>query len=86
MRSCREVTRLLSESFERRLTLPERLGLWMHLHMCKLCHGFSEDLQRLHELAQQHSRWWEQEAERGDVQLSSDARKRIEQAISNAQS
>jgi hypothetical protein len=37
MLSCRDVSKLLSQSRERRLGLWERLGLQMHLAMCKGC-------------------------------------------------
>ena len=31
MLSCKDITRLVSESFERKLSLGERINLWMHV-------------------------------------------------------
>ncbi len=55
MMSCKEVSRLLSESMERKLSFWERIALWFHLSMCKLCKGFSKDLQQLREAARRHA-------------------------------
>lgn len=41
MLSCREVTRLVSESQERKLTVGERLSMNLHLMMCEGCKNFS---------------------------------------------
>ena len=40
MLSCKEVTHLLSEAQDRKITLPERVNLEMHLAMCKGCKNF----------------------------------------------
>lgn len=40
MLSCREVTRLVSDSHERPLGLRERMSLRMHLTMCSACSKF----------------------------------------------
>ena len=37
MFNCREVTRLVSESLDRKLPLSQRIGVRIHLFMCKLC-------------------------------------------------
>lgn len=40
MLKCKEVTHLLSESQDRKLSLSERLGLELHLAMCSGCKNF----------------------------------------------
>ena len=40
MLSCKEVTHLLSEAQDRKITLPERVNLEMHLAVCKGCKNF----------------------------------------------
>lgn len=44
MLKCNEVTRLCSEEQDRALTLRERLGLRMHLAICKACSNFRQQL------------------------------------------
>lgn len=41
MMNCQQATRLISESQERALTVPEKLTLKMHLMMCSGCRNFS---------------------------------------------
>lgn len=41
MLNCREVTRLVSESQERNLSVTEKLSLNLHLLMCDGCKNFS---------------------------------------------
>lgn len=40
MLTCREVTRMVSESQERNLSVTERLSLNLHLMMCEGCKNF----------------------------------------------
>lgn len=44
MLNCKEVTHLLSEAQDRKLTLTERLPLRVHLAMCQGCRNFSKQL------------------------------------------
>lgn len=37
MMNCKEATQLLSQDLERKLSLPERLGLHLHLLICRGC-------------------------------------------------
>ena len=37
MFNCSEVTRLVSESLDRKLPLSQRIGIRIHFLMCKLC-------------------------------------------------
>lgn len=41
MMDCEHTTRLISESQERSLSLPEKINLNLHLMMCKGCKNFS---------------------------------------------
>lgn len=47
MLNCKEVTRLLSELQDRRLSLSESLQLRMHLAMCKSCANFDRQMKFL---------------------------------------
>ena len=44
MLSCKDVTRKLTESLDRELTLAERLQLEMHLAMCQGCRNFKKQM------------------------------------------
>lgn len=79
MLSCKEVTELLSQSIERRLSLRERMRLRMHLFMCKACSRFKRQMEFLHAAAKAY-------AQRGisaarQWALSNTARERIRVAI-----
>lgn len=47
---CRESSRLLSDGFERRLTLAERFRLRLHMWMCSPCRNFGLNLDLLHRI------------------------------------
>ena len=81
MMSCKEVSRLLSASMERKLSLWERIGLSFHLSMCKLCKGFSKDLQQLREAARRHAENSESDVDDSDAALSTESRERIKRAL-----
>jgi predicted AAA+ superfamily ATPase len=86
MRSCKEVSRLLSESMERKLSLRDRMGLWFHLAMCRLCRGYSKDLQLLREAARQHAEDVEADKAASDAALSAEARERMKRVLENRSS
>lgn len=44
MLSCKEVTRLLSDGQDRKLTLTERINLEMHLALCKGCSNYRKQM------------------------------------------
>ena len=47
MLSCKKVTRLVSESLERPLTLGEKTQLKLHLLICSACTNFDKNLKTL---------------------------------------
>jgi len=44
MMTCEEATRLMSESLDRKLPVGKRIGLRIHLLMCRLCPRFWRQL------------------------------------------
>jgi len=56
MLSCKEVTHLLSESQDRKLTLAEKMHLEIHLAMCKGCKNFKEQMSFLREACKRYAR------------------------------
>jgi len=41
---CGNISRLLSDGYERELTLPERMRIRMHLWMCRPCSNYGNSL------------------------------------------
>jgi len=81
MFKCKEVTRMVSESLDRKLPLYQRIGVRIHLLMCKFCSRFKKQLLFLRETIHLH-------VERGkDTELSTklppEARERIRKSIQN---
>ena len=54
MLNCKEVTRLVSESLDRKLPFHQRLGIRMHLLMCKLCSRYERQLMFLRKASRAH--------------------------------
>jgi len=81
MFKCKEVTRMVSESLDRKLPLYQRIGIRIHLLMCKFCSRFKKQLQFLRETIRLHV-----ELDK-DTELSTklppEARERIKKSIQN---
>ncbi len=81
MFNCKEVTRMLSDSMDRELSFHQRVGLGMHLLMCKFCSRYQKQLLFLRETIHLH-------AARGEdiepfTTLPPEARERIKRYIHN---
>lgn len=55
MFNCKEVTRRASESLDRKLSLHERVGMRIHLLICKHCSRYWEQLLILREAIRLHT-------------------------------
>jgi len=42
--NCKEVSRLVSESLDRELSLPQKIGIRMHLFMCNFCSLYKKQI------------------------------------------
>ena len=42
--SCKEASRLISEGMDRRLSVPERIGLRLHVGICDACTRFTSQV------------------------------------------
>lgn len=72
--NCRESARLQSEALDRRLPLRHRLGLRIHLLLCKWCRRYGRQISLLHSAVHQHN---EAAVESIPQKLSDSARERI---------
>jgi len=75
MLSCKDVTHLLSQSQDRRLSWAERFGVRLHLAYCRGCRRFARHLEFLRTAAGRLRR------ESAAWRLSSDARDRIKRRL-----
>lgn len=73
MRTCKDISKLVSESLDRELSLRERMALRVHLMMCSLCRTYQHQILQLRTILKG--------AARPDEPLPEDARERIRQAI-----
>lgn len=55
MLTCKEATRLVSESLDRSLDLRERLSLKVHLMMCAGCTQFNHQMAHLRKLSRHYA-------------------------------
>ncbi|MGD9720118.1 MAG: hypothetical protein AB7O59_08225 [Pirellulales bacterium] len=81
MLNCKDVSKLLSESLDRKLPFWTRMGLWMHLSMCRLCWGFRKDLLHIHSETRLHASEIERDAHEANGNLSEESRKRMKQLL-----
>jgi hypothetical protein len=79
MFNCKKVTQLLSESLDRNLPLYQRMGMRIHLMMCKFCSRYKEQLLFLRKTARLYS----ESSEDSDlsIQLSSEVGQRIKESM-----
>lgn len=78
MLDCKEASRLVSQSLDRRLDWRERCGLALHLALCAACRQFSRQLLWLREAWRRYARRAEEDE---SVRLPSGAAERIRKTL-----
>ena len=81
MLSCKQASRLLSQSLDRRLSWRERSALRLHLAICDFCRRFGKQLLILRDTVRKSVAAIEQDE---SLQLSQQVRERITEAMSQA--
>lgn len=81
MLRCREVSKLVSESMERRLPLRQRMELRMHLMLCRLCSGFARQVSFLRTAAHRDAERIVDEQDEHPPRLPPETRERIKQIL-----
>ena len=84
MLSCKEVSKLASEGLDRDMTFRERLGVRLHLMMCRGCSRFLKQIRLLRKLA--HSFGESAGDDPASPSLSPEARKRIQETLDRNES
>lgn len=86
MLNCKDVSKLVSESLDRKLPLWKRANLWMHLCMCRLCWRFRRDINHLHGESRHIAEHVELDTLGSDVKLSAESRERMKRILASNQS
>lgn len=83
MLSCKDVTRLLSESMDHSLPLGKRVGVRFHLLICKFCARYERQLLLIRETVRRLVTTEDRLGESPGETLSAEARERIRKALAN---
>lgn len=76
--SCREATRLQSEAMDRPLSLRKRIGLRIHLVLCRWCRRYGKQIGFLRSVAHEHEK---HEETLPPQNLRPEARERIKECL-----
>ncbi|MCA9193520.1 MAG: hypothetical protein KDB03_17230 [Planctomycetales bacterium] len=44
MLNCKDMTKLISDSLERKISVRQRIELWLHIMMCGMCRRFRSNI------------------------------------------
>jgi hypothetical protein len=79
--SCRDTVRLLTQTLDHDLALPQRLAMRVHLLGCPQCSRFRQQLLFMHRAAQAFEEKRLQHPENNSPALSPEARQRMQRAL-----
>lgn len=81
MLSCKDVTQLISESMDHSLPLGKRIGVRLHLLMCKFCSRYERQLLLIRETVRRLVATEDKPGEPPWETLSEEARERIRKSL-----
>ena len=79
MLSCKDVTKLVSENLDRDLSLWRRIGLRLHVAMCKGCSAYKRQIESLNKVISDHYR--NDQTAKDCKNLPNDALERIKESL-----
>jgi len=80
---CQEASRAQSEALDRPLPPSKRIGLWLHLLMCKWCRRYGQQIRFLRDAAHEHQ---DELTDATPQKLPADARERIRRKLESEKS
>ena len=83
MLSCKDVTQLISESMDHSLPIGKRIGMRLHLLMCKFCARYERQLLLICETVSHIAATEEKPGESPGETLSEEAKERIRKSLRN---
>lgn len=81
--SCKQAARLVSVSFERKLTFREWFSMRLHLMMCKTCTFYGRQIKALRRIFIRHEEVLSNTPASDDEKLSDQAKQRIKKVIND---
>ena len=81
--SCKQAARLVSMSFERKLTLRETISMRIHLMMCRTCTFYGRQIKALRSIFIRHEEVLSNTPASDDEKLSDQAKQRIQKNIND---
>ncbi len=82
MLSCKEVSRLVSDSLDRDLPFRQRVGVRLHLMMCRLCRAYEKQVLLLRQFIQLYGKQMDHTGSSAE-HLSEGAKQRIKHKLSS---
>ncbi len=83
MFSCKEVSQIVSESLDKKLSIMTRVKLWMHLGMCGICARFRKTMIRVDREVKQFADEVENDETDAIGQLPVESRNRLKRHLTN---
>jgi hypothetical protein len=83
MLSCRDVTKLLSESMDTSLPIGKRIGVRVHLLMCKFCARYERQILLIRDTVRRIAATEEKPGEPPGETLSEESKERIRNSLRN---
>lgn len=81
MLNCRDATKLISESLDRKTTFVEKISLWLHTVLCGFCRRFRTNMIAIQKMVRKHDVNPEQSKINPNDSLSDEAREKIKTLI-----
>jgi hypothetical protein len=81
MLNCRQVTRLVSQSMDAKLSWPSRLGIRLHLLYCVWCRRYAHQLQLLRKATSNLSAESFSESAQLSTEAKAEMRSRLQEAL-----
>ncbi|MFC1504963.1 zf-HC2 domain-containing protein [Thermodesulfobacteriota bacterium] len=82
MLSCRDVSQLVSESMDRKLSMSQNIEIKMHLFMCKFCSRFRKQVLSIRQVCRDNADLIGEGAEQNA--LCQEAKERIKRSLQQA--
>jgi hypothetical protein len=80
MLNCKDMTKLISDSLERKISVRQRMELWLHIMMCGMCRRFRSNIIELRKRVR-GSKGLLDQSDIGPVPLPPATKARLEEAI-----